>query len=249
MAKSAGLTSCRDATLMIAAPCGVPIALLTAPTGDENATPSISGLRPIFGMTPSRAIGWVVTASSPGGLRGGLEIRRGLQLRRQRVGALLCERGGAGLNHVIPHPAAHFIQFRHVRILLTRHVEHDAAGRPDNRGADRVIRQIEGRRRDRRLRAQALDHSSARKKARFFDFQTTRRSRFLERLRRLCLGDDRLGQCCRLLVRLLAKDLGLDLLVDVRIGELADDRRLAIGQLDDVIAELGLHEVARSHRA
>src|SRR5690349_20340626 len=65
IAKSAGLTSCRDATRTIATPCGVAIASLTVPAADENATDSIAGLRPMFGITAFRVSGLLVTAARP----------------------------------------------------------------------------------------------------------------------------------------------------------------------------------------
>ena len=50
---------------------------------------------------------------------------------------------------LVAHAAANFVELRQIRILLAGDIENHAACRPGERLADRVLREIECRHRDR----------------------------------------------------------------------------------------------------
>ena len=126
IAKSAAPTSWRDATFTIAAPCGVWIAPLTVPDRRRKRHRLDFGAAADVRDHALARDGIGRHRLEAGRFGGGLEVRRGLQLCRERLGALPRERHRAILNHVVTHAAPNLVELRHVRVLLGRHVEQDA---------------------------------------------------------------------------------------------------------------------------
>ena len=101
------------------APVSVWIGSLTAPAGRVKATASTAGLMPASPIGAPRAMSSVVFDLETGGLGGRLEVA-GLQLRRQRRGALPRRIGRLVLDDVVAHARLDLVERRVARGLACR---------------------------------------------------------------------------------------------------------------------------------